>query len=110
MKNFYIKLNNLLNGIIDKITLFLFRTILPDYIKHLVLLFCISTGLFLLFFIIFSLTNSVLFAIIVSEVIIFTREKLDKKYTTGFSKKDIFYGQIGIFLSVLLIIVISEII
>lgn len=109
MGKLYNKINKIMNGIFDYCSMALFGKVFNDTVKHSVLLFLINTILFFVYYLFFTLTNSLSFAIITSIVIIFTREILDKRYTTGFSKKDIFYGQAGVFMSVLLIIIISNI-
>ena len=109
MKNLYKHLNKIMNGMFDYCSMALFGKVFGDTIKHSVLLFLINTILFFVYYLFFNLTDSLSFAIITSIGIMFTREYLDKKYTTGFSKKDIFYGNVGIFISALLIIISSNI-
>lgn len=109
MGKLYNKINKIMNGIFDYCSMALFGKVFNDTVKHSVLLFLINTISFLIYYLFFNLTDPLIFAIITSIVIMFAREHLDEKYTTGFSKKDIFYGNVGIFVSTTLIIIISEI-
>lgn len=108
MKNLYDKLNKIMNGMFDYASMGLFGKTFDDRVRHSVLLFLINNILFFVYFLFFNLTTSLPFAIVTSIVIMFVREYFDKKYTTGFSKKDIFYGNVGIFISTILIILLSN--
>ncbi len=102
----YEKIMSIINGIFDKISLLLFKTKFNDSIKHIVLLYMVNFIIVGILSIYFSLKISLPIGASISLSIGYLKEKFDKKYTTGFSGKDIFMNTIGVFVSSLIIIII----
>jgi hypothetical protein len=105
LKQIYVNLNKTMNNTFDSITMKLFKRKYGDSVKHSILTILINTSFFLLYSLFFSLTNSVYCASITTIGIFWLREYFDKLYTTGFSKKDIFFDIIGLFISTIAIII-----
>lgn len=104
MSKLYNFIKNGLAKLLDKAMVFIFREKMAPDLKHSVMVFCILWLSFLLYNIFFNLTDSLTYGIFTAIVIFVFVEVFDSKFTTGFSKKDIFFDMIGLFVGIISIL------